>query len=245
VHSPGILVTGAASGIGRATVEELLAAGRPVTGVDVHDFDLADPDAVAALAAERHAVVVNCAGLPGTHPPDRVVRVNLLAPRRLAQDAEIVVNVASVAAHRSAVDDATVADVLQMDDEDVLAWVAAEGLDGPAAYDFTKKALVALTLQLCAEHLGTGRRAVSVSPGPTETPILADFEASMGAARMRASADLVGRHATPDDVAAVIAFLLSPAARWVNGIDVRVDGGLLGARQAGTATAAPVTSTKP
>jgi NAD(P)-dependent dehydrogenase (short-subunit alcohol dehydrogenase family) len=197
------------------------------------------------LAAEGFVAVVNCAGIPGTHAPERIAAVNLLAPRRLAQGADVVVNVASVAAQRSAVADEAIAEVLALDDEDVLAWVAAEGLDGPAAYDFTKKALVALTLQLCAARLGTGRRAVSVSPGPTETPILADFEASMGAERMRASANLVGRHATPDDVAAVIRFLLSPAARWVNGVDVRVDGGLLGARQAGTATAAPVTSTKP
>ena len=79
---------------------------------------------------------------------------------------------------------------------------------------------------------GRGVRCVSVSPGPTVTPILADFEASMGADRIRASAELVGGHARPEDVAAIIAFLAGPAARWINGIDVRADGGLLGARMA-------------
>jgi NAD(P)-dependent dehydrogenase (short-subunit alcohol dehydrogenase family) len=49
---------------------------------------------------------------------------------------------------------------------------------------------------------------------------------------MRASAEAVGGHAQPEDVAAIIAFLVGPGARWINGVDVRVDGGLLGARMA-------------
>jgi NAD(P)-dependent dehydrogenase (short-subunit alcohol dehydrogenase family) len=43
---------------------------------------------------------------------------------------------------------------------------------------------------------------------------------------------VAGRVAEPDDIAPVIAFLLSPDARWVNGVDLRVDGGLVGGRLA-------------
>jgi NAD(P)-dependent dehydrogenase (short-subunit alcohol dehydrogenase family) len=252
-----IVVTGAASGIGRATCELLVASGLAVVGLDRNAAevpgveplicDLADADAIDRVIdrlREPLGGLVNCAGLPGTHPPERVLAVNLLAARRLGDGlAErivaggAVVNVASVAAWRSDRSEREVAEVLGASDVAALEWLASAALDGPAAYDFSKKALQALTLWQSArwlQHL----RCVSVSPGPTVTPILADFEQSMGADRIRASADAVGGHAQPEDVAAIIAFLLSPAARWINGIDVRVDGGLLGARMAPAVAAA-------
>jgi NAD(P)-dependent dehydrogenase (short-subunit alcohol dehydrogenase family) len=73
-----------------------------------------------------------------------------------------------------------------------------------------------------------------------DTPILPDFRASMGDAAIDAATAEAGRLADPDDIAPVIAFLLSPDAGWVNGIDLRVDGGLVGARLAlPAATARP------
>jgi len=244
-----IVVTGAASGIGRATCEALAREGRAFIGVDVRAAesdlllcDLTDADTIARLIERlppQLGGLVNCAGLPGTHRPDRVLAVNLLAPRRLADGlAEriarggAIINVASVAAWRSDRSDQDVAEVLGATDAGALEWLSTTGLDGPATYDFSKKALQAMTLLHCARWLPRGVRCVSVSPGPTVTPILADFEASMGADRIRASAELVGGHARPEDVAAIIAFLAGPAARWINGIDLRADGGLLGARMA-------------
>jgi NAD(P)-dependent dehydrogenase (short-subunit alcohol dehydrogenase family) len=167
--------------------------------------------------------------------------VNLLAARRLAgalaqriPRGGAVVNVASVAAMRSDRSDGDVAEILSASDAAALQWLAEAGLEGPAAYDFSKKALVALTLANSAEWLSRGVRCVSVSPGPTATPILGDFERSMGADRIRASAEAVGGHAEPQDVAGIVVFLLGASARWINGIDVRVDGGLLGSRLAPT-----------
>jgi NAD(P)-dependent dehydrogenase (short-subunit alcohol dehydrogenase family) len=57
----------------------------------------------------------------------------------------------------------------------------------------------------------------------------------MGEDRIEAARSLVGRHAWPEEVAAPILFLLSPAASWVNGIEMVADGGLSALREAATA----------
>jgi NAD(P)-dependent dehydrogenase (short-subunit alcohol dehydrogenase family) len=65
----------------------------------------------------------------------------------------------------------------------------------------------------------------------------------MGDAAIDTATAEAGRLAEPDDIAPVIAFLLSPEAGWVNGVDLRVDGGLVGSRlalpAAATARTAP------
>jgi NAD(P)-dependent dehydrogenase (short-subunit alcohol dehydrogenase family) len=247
-----VVVTGAASGIGRSVSELLVADGQNVIGLDRREPDVAGVqplvcdltdsesiDRVIGGRPEKLGGLVNCAGLPGTHTPEGVLRVNLLAPRRLSQGlverivpSGVVVNVASVAAARSACSDEDVALVLSLTDTAGLEWLGSAGLDGPATYDFSKKALVRLTLVHCASWLARRVRCVSVSPGPTVTPILGDFEETMGRERIQSSAEIVGGHADPGDVAAIIVFLLGRSARWINGIDIRVDGGLLGARMA-------------
>jgi len=74
-----------------------------------------------------------------------------------------------------------------------------------------------------------GFRINAVLPGPVQTPILADFEDSMGKDALDGLKALLGRHATPDDIAGVIVFLASDAARWINGHPLVVDGGATGA----------------
>ena len=72
-----------------------------------------------------------------------------------------------------------------------------------------------------------------MSPGPVETPILADFEEEMGKDVLNTLKTSVGRHAQPADIAPVLAFLLSPDAGWVMGQDIQVDGGFLAGISAG------------
>jgi NAD(P)-dependent dehydrogenase (short-subunit alcohol dehydrogenase family) len=69
-----------------------------------------------------------------------------------------------------------------------------------------------------------------VSPGPVETPILADFKKDHGTDKVNSAAELLGRFASPQDIAGAIAYLLSPQSEWVNGTDIRVDGGLVAYR---------------
>jgi NAD(P)-dependent dehydrogenase (short-subunit alcohol dehydrogenase family) len=245
-----VLVTGVASGIGRATAELLRSAAVPVIGTDIRAegpdgietiaCDLTDPEGIDSLIAQLPAQlggVASVAGVPGTLPPETVVRVNLLAARRLGAaliprvaKGGAVVHVASVAQFRSDVPADEVRVLLNTEDRGVLAWVARRGLDGTQAYDFSKRALVALVHEQARVALHSCVRVLSVSPGPVQTPILDDFKQTMGADRIDAAAAAVGRHGEPADVAPVIAFLLSEHARWVNAIDVLVDGGLIGVR---------------
>jgi NAD(P)-dependent dehydrogenase (short-subunit alcohol dehydrogenase family) len=244
-----VLVTGAASGIGAALVAVLRDHGQDVIaldrvpGPDIVECDLSRPASVAAAVAglpERLGGLANVAGVPGTAPSATVLAVNWLAPKLLATalsprlvPGAAVVNVASVAAHRNtqpAESLRQLADVTSLDD--VTGWLDAHPVEGPAAYDTSKRVLVDWTVLHAASLLSAGTRALSISPGPVETPILRDFATSMGQDAMDRSEAAVGRHGRAEEVAAVIAFALSPAATWLNGIDILVEGGLMAARAA-------------
>lgn len=246
------LVTGAGSGIGQALAGQLLTAGHTVLAIDrdvagvpagceavaLDLTDLAGIDALVARLAGEDAIdgLANVAGVPGTAPPDLVLRVNYLAARRLTDAltprlpaGSAVVHVTSLAARRPGVDDDVAWSLLDAPDDEVLAFAPAHGLDGSAAYDLSKKLLVLHAKARAAALLGARVRVAAVSPGPVETRIIDDFRTSMGAS-VDGSADLVGRLGRPEEIAAVVAFLLSPAASWVNGVDLELDGGLLAAR---------------
>lgn len=246
-----IVVTGAASGIGAATVARLVAAGRKVIGLDRQPArdcptvlcDLARPETIDAAVGELPAELgglANVAGVPGTFPAEVVMRVNVLGLRHLTEallprfvTGSAVVNVASVAAVRDPAPRELVAELLARPSFDAgLAWCLEHPLDAPSAYRFSKQVLVEWTLQASAAWRGRGLRVVSISPGVVDTPILPDFRASMGDAAIDTATAEAGRLAEPDDIAPVIAFLLSADAQWVNGVDLRVDGGLVGGRLA-------------
>lgn len=247
-----IVVTGAASGIGLALADRLLAAGDAVIGLDRSpcpdrittsvQVDLGDPDAVRAAVASLDGPVhgiANVAGVPGTAPPEVVLAVNLLGARVLTEallprlpEGAAVVNVASVAAHRNTVAPEALDELVGVEDAaGIRAWLTRHPLDGPAAYDTSKAAMLAWTERLAVRLLPRRARAVSVSPGPVDTPILDDFRTTMGADRFDGAVALVGRHGTAGEIAAVVEFVLGPDASWLNGVDVPVEGGLYAARK--------------
>ncbi|MCX5046368.1 SDR family oxidoreductase [Aldersonia sp. NBC_00410] len=255
------VITGAASGIGLALVTRILdreptadilgidLAACPDTRVRAAICDLSDLDAIADLDLPDHVdALANVAGVPGTAPAGTVLAVNTLGMRaltfrvldRMGPGASIV-NVASIAAHRNTQSPEAIAALLNVTDCDRLdAWLAAHPIDGPAAYDTSKRAVVDWTVALSAALQSRHIRANAVSPGPTETPILVDFEASMGVDAIARSAAHVGRHGTAAESAAAVAFLLSEDAAWINGIDLPVEGGLTATRAA--LLPAPLTS---
>jgi NAD(P)-dependent dehydrogenase (short-subunit alcohol dehydrogenase family) len=249
-----ILLTGAASGIGAATLEAFARQGVPpqVITLDRHELpphlrslsvqhllvDLADPASIERGVAEIDTEIdalCNVAGVPGTLDPETVLSVNFLGLRYLTElvvdrirDGGSIVNVASIAGAQWL---AHLGEVRRLLDtasfEDGRDWVRDQPIDGARAYNFSKEVVLVWTMANCLRWWDRNIRVNSVSPGPVDTPILDAFRDSMGHDRIAAAIAAVGRAARPEDVAPAITFLASREAPWVNGVNIVADGGLL------------------
>ncbi len=247
--SKRILLTGASTGIGNATLQRLVAEGHEVVNLDVKDApegasghyhcDLADPasiDEVVAGLQGRFDGLGNIAGVAGSMGAELVLRVNVYGLRHLTEallaagklnDGASIVNIASLAGmawqrhlDRIAELDAAV---------DFAAGIeVAAGYDrgGTNAYVLSKEWVVSYTKQLAGQVLGRRIRVNSVSPGPVDTPLFPYFETDTGADQMAWMNEQVGRVGRPEDEAEVVAWLLAGDSGWVNGVDLPVDGGL-------------------
>ncbi|WP_158726343.1 SDR family oxidoreductase [Tomitella fengzijianii] len=246
------VVTGFASGIGARTASLLVGLGARVIGVDRPgavapaeltallaariDADLSAPAGPAAVAERVDGPVhllVNNAGVAATRPWREVLGVDLLAPRDLTRllapkfaDAAAVVTVASQAGLRWRETAARSRALLAAETwGDAFALAADEPDIQRDCYAIAKEAVIVDALTLAAERTVPGLRANTVSPGTVQTPLLADFRTAMGNEVVEGAAAWAGRHATPDDIAAAIAFLGSDDAAWISGVDLPVDGG--------------------
>ncbi len=229
------LVTGAASGIGRATAARLAAGGLTVAAADLNAdavaaserirpfaVDVADERSVATLAEEVERdcgvphVIVNCAGWDETHRFtdttrsfwDRVVGINLLG----------VV----------AVTHAFLAKMIERGGGGRIVNVASDagrvGSSGEAVYAGAKGGVIAFTKSLARETARAGITANAVCPGPTDTPLFRSFPSGLQGALEKAVP--LGRLGRPEDVAAAIEFFASPDAGYVTGQVLSVSGGL-------------------
>jgi NAD(P)-dependent dehydrogenase (short-subunit alcohol dehydrogenase family) len=243
------VVTGAASGIGHAVAERLLAAGAevycldrntPTAAVTRHiEVDLSNPRSIDAAVEQLDGEfdgLMNVAGVPGTAPAELVLAVNALAVRHLTEllfdrlkRGATVTTVSSTAGFGWPARLAAINELLATDGfEDGAAWFKANPQQGNA-YNFSKEVTTVYTMSMALKAAQNGFRINAVLPGPVETPILADFEDTMGKGTLDGLKALLGRHATPDDVAGAIVFLASDASRWINGHALVVDGGATGA----------------
>ncbi|HSW04337.1 coniferyl-alcohol dehydrogenase [Aquabacterium sp.] len=243
-----IVITGVSSGIGAETARLLRFAGASVIGVDRNEpmltldgfikADLSEQSTIDAAVKQLPAridALCNVAGVPGTAPVDLVGRVNYLGLRHLCQRlvdrlpaGGSIVNISSilgaewpqrVAQHKALAATGNF--------EAGLAWLAKNPVPQETCYQYFKEALIVWsTTQSQKWFLETGVRMNCVAPGPVFTPILGDFVSMLGQDRVAADAHRMKRPALADEVAPVIAFLCSDAARWVSGINLPVDGGL-------------------
>jgi len=238
------LVTGAAGGIGRCISARLAAAGAALALVDIDRdgaeallaalgakgmavaADLSAPEDVGAAvaAAEEQLgpldILVNNAGISGVGPPkatvdtpleewEKTLAINVTAPFLFCQ---AVVPGMVARGRGSIVNIASMAGILC--------------LPGRVSYAASKAALISLTKTLAVECGPSGVRLNAVCPGWVDTPFIA---ARLAQPELKAQAEAmvpIGRVATPDEIADVVLFLLSPAARYMTGAAVAVDGGM-------------------
>lgn len=244
VEGPLAIVTGAARGIGAAITQrlsdagyavaiwdfngagaaavaaELATAGRRAIGAEV---DVADERKVEAAARDAEAafgtpyLLVNNAGIRHREPLETLARAswereiatNLTGPfvctqilgrRMLAAGQGAIVNIASMAG--------TYAQVMR------------------GAYSPSKAGIIGLTGLTAVEWGGRGIRCNAISPGMISTPAHAEAYSNEALKKGREAMIPLGRVGEGNDIADVVVFLASDAARYINGANIPVDGGV-------------------
>lgn len=244
-----IVITGASSGIGAEIARLARFQGAKVIGVDRNDpmltldgfvkADLSAPaaidDAIKALPTSFDALI-NAAGVPGTASKELVARVNYLGLRHLTEGVidrlspgGAIVNFASILGaewpkrldlHKQL---ASVQGFGQGE-----KWLEANPVPQETCYQYFKEALIVWT-QVTAQtfFMQHDIRMNSVAPGPVFTPILGDFVTMLGEERVQADAHRMKRPAFADEIAPAVLFLCSDGARWITGVNLPIDGGLV------------------
>lgn len=233
-----VVITGAAQGMGSAVAEKCVACGATTLLVDrdpsVGDLadrlacdafvgDVADgalADQVIATAVDRYGKLNGLVNVAGIHAHgdaaevtdeswDRVMSVNLTAPMLWGR--------AAIPAFCAAGGGSMV---------NFTSIVASRARPNCVAYVASKAGLVGYTRSVAVDFGHANVRANCLSPGSIDTPMFRQHEADGGADRSEQVKQVpLGRLGTTTEIAETCAFLLSDGARYINGVDLVVDGG--------------------
>jgi len=232
------LVVGGTTGIGHAVTTALCAAGVAVTATGVSEaeiasaafppgvapekavLDIAEDAAIDRLVGglDRLDIVVNCAGMsvarraefdPATF--QRVIDINLTGALRLANAAR-----PKLAERGGAI-------------VNFCSFYSQFGSAYLPAYAASKGGLLLLTKSLAAAWISEGIRVNAVAPGVIVTPLTAPLMKNEAATRELTTRVPIGRMGEPADVAGAVLFLSSPAASYITGVMLPVDGGMVAA----------------
>jgi NAD(P)-dependent dehydrogenase (short-subunit alcohol dehydrogenase family) len=239
------VITGAASGIGRAVTMLAAREGARIVAVDRDDAGLSElgPSATRSVA--------------GDVLDESLVRTTVEDAVKAFGRVDILVTAAGISLGKPALD-TTLDDwssVMAVNVTGTFLWIreclrpmtaqasgaivtiasqlAQAGGRGNAAYVASKGAVVALTKSVALDYADQGIRCNAVLPGATETPMLrrsfgrqADPQAARERSRLRHA---MGRFGKPEEIAAAVLYLASPDAAFVTGVALPVDGGWLAA----------------
>jgi NAD(P)-dependent dehydrogenase (short-subunit alcohol dehydrogenase family) len=250
-----LVVGGGGMGMGGSVVKLL-----GELGAEIHVADIQKPTFPAASFVETdlrsttsidetvdqiggpvHALF-NCAGIPHNRGAGiDLMTVNFLGLRYLTErtiplmpEGSAIVSISSIAGNGWQVRLPLLTELVTTATfEEGLAWCKEHLDDVGDGYSTSKEALVIYTMRNCVKTIKTGVRMNVTSPGAVETPMLPDFRAVAGDQVVATISGTFGRASNSDEQASVMAFLNSPAASYINGVNVETDGGFTAAATMG------------